>query len=72
MATRKHPESKVDLAKAADDTKAIPRASTAAKNEPQKPNVDKEAAPADKARRDAAADAFKHEKAHEPSPKHQA
>lgn len=71
MATRKHPDAKRNLHKAADETTATPRDSTVPKTGLQKPHDDKEAARAEKARRDAAADAFRNEKAHEPPPRHQ-
>jgi hypothetical protein len=69
MATKKHPDDKRDLKKAADQTKATPREARAPHVDVQKPHEDKQAAQADKARRDTAADAFRQEKAHEPSPR---
>ena len=51
MATAKHPNEKHDPKKAADDTKATRRDSTASHADPQKPHDDKQAAKADKARR---------------------
>ena len=63
MASKKHPDDKHDPKKAAHETKATPRETAA----PQKPHDDKQAAPADKARRHTAADALRQEKAHEPS-----
>ena len=72
MATAKHPNEKHEPKKAADETKATHRDSTASHVDPQKPHDDKQGARADKTRRDAAADAFRNEKAHEPPPKHRA
>jgi hypothetical protein len=72
MVTGKHPNEKHDPKKAADDTAAKRRDSTAPQVDVQKPHDDKQAAKADEARRDSAADAFRNEKAHEPPPKHRA
>jgi hypothetical protein len=72
MATAKHPNEKHDPKKAAHDTTAKRRDATAPEVDAQKPHDDKQGAKADKTRRDAAADAFRNEKAHEPPPKHRA
>jgi len=72
MATAKHPNEKHEPKKAADDSKTTRRDSAASHAEPRKPHDDKQGAKADKTRRDAAADAFRNEKAHEPPPKHRA
>ena len=72
MATAKHPNETHDPKKAVDHSAAKRRDASAPEVDTQKPHDDKQAARADKTRRDAAADAFRNEKAHEPPPKHRA
>ena len=69
MASGNHPnDDKRDLKKKNVNETA---ATTAPQADVSKPHEDKQGAKADKERRDAAADAFQNEKAHEPSPRHQ-
>ncbi len=71
MATIKHPDAQADRSATAHETSALPQNLEVPENL-RMPHEDPEAARADKERRDAAAAAFRNEKAHEPPPRHQA
>ena len=72
MATSKRPEAEVHRPKATSRTTAADPDLNLPEADIETPLHDREASEAEKARRDAAAEAFRNEKAHERPPRHRA